>query len=66
MSEFKQKLVIDHAEGAVYGKEGIRDQFVYRHFGVEEATGGKYGAHLIRGGTARRRSKPIFTPTSIS
>ena len=50
MSEFKQKLVIDHADGAVYGKEGIRDQFVYRHFGVEEATGGKYGAHLIRGG----------------
>ena len=50
MSEFRQKLVIDHADGAVYGKEGIRDQFVYRQFGVEEATGGKYGAHLIRGG----------------
>ena len=50
MAEFKQKLVISHADGAVYGKAGIRDQFVYRHFGVAEATGGKYGAHLIRGG----------------
>ena len=50
MAEFKQKLIISHADGASYGKEGIRDQFVYRHFGVEEATGGKYGAHLIRGG----------------
>ncbi len=34
MSDFKQELVISHADGAVYGKAGIRDQFVYRHFGV--------------------------------
>ena len=50
MAEFKQNLIISHADGASYGKAGIRDQFVYRHFGVEEATGGKYGAHLIRSG----------------
>ena len=50
MAEFKQNLVIDHAEGAEFVGGGLRDQFVYRHFGIEDATGGKYSAHVIRGG----------------
>lgn len=49
MGEFKQKLVIDHADGAKFVSGGLRDQFVYRHFGIEEATGGKYCAHVICG-----------------
>lgn len=53
MAEFKQKLVIDHADGAVYEGGGLRDQFVYRHFGIEEATDGKYSAHIIRGGVGK-------------
>jgi hypothetical protein len=31
--------VIDHAEGAAFGANGPRDQFVYRHFVIGEATG---------------------------
>ena len=53
MGQFKQKLVIDHAEGAAFEANGLRDQFVYRHFGIEEATGGKYSAHVIRGGDGK-------------
>ena len=41
-------LVIDSAKGAKWIKEDIRPQFEYRHFGVEEATGRRYGSHVIR------------------
>ena len=44
----KFDLVIDRAKGAKFGKEGLRPQFEYRHFGVEEATGRRYAAHVIR------------------
>ena len=53
MGQFKQKLVIDHAEGATFEASGLRDQFIYRHFGIEEASGGKYSAHVIRGGAGK-------------
>tara|TARA_R110002110_G_scaffold89267_1_gene232549 strand:+ start:313 stop:939 length:627 start_codon:yes stop_codon:yes gene_type:complete len=44
----KFDLVIDSARGAKWTKEEIRPQFEYRHFGVEEATGRRYGSHVIR------------------
>jgi quercetin dioxygenase-like cupin family protein len=44
----KFDLVIDQAKGAKWIKEDIRPQFEYRHFGVEEATGRRYGSHVIR------------------
>lgn len=44
----KFDLVIDKAKGAKWIKEDIRPQFEYRHFGVEEATGRRYGGHVIR------------------
>lgn len=44
----KFDLVIDSAKGAKWIKEDIRPQFEYRHFGVEEATGRRYGSHVIR------------------
>lgn len=53
MADFKQTLVIDHSDGAVFEGGGLRDQFVYRHFGIEEATDGKYSAHVIRGGPGK-------------
>lgn len=44
----KFDLVVDKAKGARWIKEDIRPQFEYRHFGVEEATGRRYGSHVIR------------------
>lgn len=44
----KFDLVIDSAKGATWTREAIRPQFEYRHFGVEEATGRRYGSHVIR------------------
>lgn len=44
----KFDLVIDSAKDAEWVHEDIRPQFEYRHFGVEEATGRRYGSHVIR------------------
>ena len=44
----KQTLVIDRAADGKFVGGGLRDQFVYRHFGIEEATGREYSAHVIR------------------
>lgn len=44
----KQTLVIDRARDGKFVGGGLRDQFVYRHFGIEEATGREYSAHVIR------------------
>ena len=44
----RQTLIVDRAKGAKFSKEGLREQFVYRHFGVEESTHGEYAAHVIR------------------
>ncbi len=44
----KFDLVIDRAKGAKWTREEIRPQFEYRHFGVEDATGRRYGSHVIR------------------
>ena len=43
-----QSFTISHAEGAEYEGEGLRPFFLYRHLGIPEATGGRYGAHVIR------------------
>ncbi len=51
----KFDLVIDRAKGAKWIKEDIRPQFEYRHFGIEEATGRRYGSHVIR---VAKGSKP--------
>jgi len=44
----KYPLLISKASEAKYVREGLREQFLYRHFGVEEATGRKYAAHVIK------------------
>ncbi|MBT6276306.1 MAG: cupin domain-containing protein [Chromatiales bacterium] len=53
-SDFKQSLLITHVEDtdfeAMEANNGApRPQFLYRHLGVDEATGGAYDAHVIRG-----------------
>ena len=51
----KFDLVIDRSKGAKWIKEDIRPQFEYRFLGVEEATGRRYGSHVIR---VAKGSKP--------
>ncbi|MEQ9449743.1 MAG: cupin domain-containing protein [Rhodospirillaceae bacterium] len=53
----KFDLVIDSAKDATWIREDIRPQFEYRHFGVEEATGRRYGSHVIR--VARGAKPPV-------
>lgn len=43
-----QAFTIAHAEGAAFEGAGLRAFFEYRQLGIKEATGGKYGAHVIR------------------
>ena len=41
------RTVIRHAEGAGFDT-GLRAFFAYRDLGIREATGGRFGAHVIR------------------
>ena len=53
MAEFRQKLVVLHADDGAFQGGGLRDQFVYRDLGISRATGGKYNAHVIRAGAGK-------------
>ena len=53
-SEFKQSLLVTHFEDTTFkaleaNNGAPRPQFLYRQLGVEEATGGAYDAHVIKG-----------------
>ena len=43
-----QAFTISHADGARFEGAGLRPFFEYRRTGIPEATGGRYGAHVIR------------------
>ena len=43
-----QAFTVSHADGSAFQAEGLRAFFEYRRTGVPEATGGKFGAHVIR------------------
>jgi quercetin dioxygenase-like cupin family protein len=60
MTEPKQKLSVVHAGDTKFEGGGLRAQFEYRDLGINQATGGKYQAHVVRaaGGTP-----PIDTHT---
>ena len=47
MSEAKQRFSVSRAEGAVY-KTGLRSFMEYRDLGIEQATHGRFRAHVIR------------------
>ena len=44
----KQAFTISHADDGKFVGEGLRAFFEYRDLGIEEATKGKFGAHVIR------------------
>jgi len=53
-AEFKQSLLVTHFEDTTFktleaNNGAPRPQFLYRQLGVEEATGGAYDAHVIKG-----------------
>lgn len=43
-----QKFTISHADESPFVGAGLRAFFEYRHMGIPEATGGAFGAHVIR------------------
>lgn len=43
-----QDFVITHADDRPFEGEGLRAFFEYAQLGIKEATGGDYGAHVIR------------------
>jgi mannose-6-phosphate isomerase-like protein (cupin superfamily) len=48
----KMKFSVKHAKDSEFEGGGLRPVFEYRDLGIRKATGGAYGAHVIR---ARRR-----------
>lgn len=43
-----QAFTVSHADGSAFQGRGLRAFFEYRGLGIAEATGGKFGAHVIR------------------
>ena len=43
-----QAFTIAHADDGRFEAQGLRAFFEYRQLGIAEATGGRYGAHVIR------------------
>ena len=43
-----QAFVIAHADDGRFEGQGLRPFFEYRQLGIAQATGGAYGAHVIR------------------
>ena len=43
-----QAFTICHADEGRFEAKGLRAFFEYRQLGIAEATGGRYGAHVIR------------------
>ena len=43
-----QAFTVCHADDGKFEGQGLRAFFEYRQLGIADATGGKYGAHVIR------------------
>jgi quercetin dioxygenase-like cupin family protein len=43
-----QAFTISHADNSAFAGAGLRSFFEYRHLGIDAATKGKFGAHVIR------------------
>lgn len=43
-----QAFTISHADGSPFRGDGLRAFFEYRKLGIDEATGGRFDAHVIR------------------
>lgn len=61
MPETNHRFSISRASDGGFKGDGLRDYFEYRDLGIEGATNGEFGAHVIRavrpveGGTGRHR-----------
>lgn len=53
MSADPFKFSVSYAKDAVYAPQGLWSHFEYRNLGIAEATGGRFGAHVIRAKEAR-------------
>ena len=53
----EQAFTIAHADEGRFEGQGLRAFFEYRRLGIAEATGGRYGAHVIRA-VPGRHSEP--------
>jgi uncharacterized RmlC-like cupin family protein len=47
MSDQKEEFMVNHEDDATW-TPGLRSDFEYRDLGIKDATGGKFGAHIIR------------------
>lgn len=47
MSDQKEEFMVNHIEDANW-TPGLRSDFEYRDLGIKTATGGRFGAHVIR------------------
>src|SRR3546814_867471 len=47
-SDLGQAFTVSHADGGAFVGAGLRAFFEYRDLGIAKATGGKFGAHVIR------------------
>jgi len=43
-----QVFTVSHADDSPFAGDGLRAFFEYRDLGIREATGGRFGAHVIR------------------
>src|SRR3546814_13637976 len=43
-----QAFTVSHADGGAFVGAGLRAFFAYRDLGIAKATGGTFGAHVIR------------------
>lgn len=43
-----QAFIVSHADGGAFERTGLRAFFEYRDLGIAKATGGRFGAHVIR------------------
>lgn len=43
-----QAFSVSHADGGAFARDGLRAFFEYRDLGIAQATGGRFGAHVIR------------------
>jgi len=53
MSAPTSKFFVSYAKDAKFEPQGLWSHFEYRNLGIAEATGGRFGAHVIRAKEAR-------------
>ena len=53
MSAQPSKFIVSHAKDAKFAPQGLWSHFEYRNLGIAHATGGRFGAHVIRAKEAR-------------